>query len=110
MKKILAVFLIITMSISMIACGGSSKKGESKVPVIGNWECEKEDSTLQFNEDHTGKVINRGETMEVTWKYDEASHLLLVTLVEEDWTEEATYMSDSDEIYVDGWLYNRVEE
>lgn len=125
MKKLLAMLLVAVMSFSLVACGGETEtdsndkqqeisqtdnENASKNSVVGKWEYAEENSTLVLNEDNSGELTNNDKTEAITWKYDDDSHTILVTLVDSDWTEECTYMAEDDTIYVDQWLYSRVTE
>ena len=108
MKKLIAILMLAVMCMSLVACGGGNTKKEKS--IVGKWECAEENSVLEINEDKTGEIFVYGELLELTWLYDETSHLLVLTLVDGDMTEEATYMADDDVLYCDGWIYTRVAE
>ena len=127
MKKLFALLLAVTMCFALVACGGETqtndnatqqsnnevKKDEkdtaSKVVVVGKWTCDKDNSTLLINEDNTGEINLGEEVIAITWKYDEATHLMIVTATEKGWDDEVTYFESDDTLYVDSMTYVRAE-
>lgn len=127
MKKLFALLLAVTMCFALVACGGETqtndnatqqsnnevKKDEkdtaSKVVVVGKWACDKDNSTLLINEDNTGEINLGEEVIAITWKYDEATHLMIVTATEKGWDDEVTYFESDDTLYVDSMTYVRAE-
>ena len=127
MKKLFALLLAVTMCFALVACGGETqtndnatqqsnnevKKDEkdtaSKVVVVRKWACDKDNSTLLINEDNTGEINLGEEVIAITWKYDEATHLMIVTATEKGWDDEVTYFESDDTLYVDSMTYVRAE-
>lgn len=127
MKRLFALLLAVTMCFALVACGGETqtndnatqqsnnevKKDEkdtaSKVVVVGKWACDKDNSTLLINEDNTGEINLGEEVIAITWKYDEATHLMIVTATEKGWDDEVTYFESDDTLYVDSMTYVRAE-
>ena len=104
MKKIIALLLLTVICFSLVACGNKAEK-----ELVGNWFCEEENNTLVIEEDGTGTFTSDGSTCELTWTYDEASRLIILTLDNGSWTQECTYLEDSDTIYGDGLTFKRVK-
>ncbi len=95
MKKIIVLFLVAVMCLSLVACGNnadkentgnnaetnntqiSDKKAEAEKAIIGTWKRDNESVHLQhivtFNENHTGLYYHSQlkKEGEITWKYDE---------------------------------------
>ena len=104
MKKIGCLVLVFVISFTLFACGAT--KTENK--IYGKWVWESQ--TLVLNEEYTGELIRNGVARPLTWKYDEASHLVVITLSDSGSTDEATYMEADDTLYIDGATFVRVSE
>lgn len=105
MKRILALMLLCFMCVSLVACGGANESTRSA--VMGSWICEEDGSVVQINEDSTGSVSYDEDVINFTWKYDEATRMLLATLVDDTYTEALTYIEVDDTMYAGGLVYKR---
>ena len=104
MKKIIALLLLTVMCLSFAACSGKDEI------IVGTWYCEEWNDTLVINEDGTGTfTINGKETQALTWTFDKASGLIVLTLDDGDLTQECTYLEESDTLYGDGITFVRVK-
>ena len=112
MKKIIALILIIAACLSITACKKDKNDGgTNEAPkVVGSWYCQETNYSLIINADGTGTLTTDEATDSLKWIYDTSSHLLVLTVSDDPWTQECTYMTDSDTIYGGGLTFTRVNK
>ena len=113
-RRILMFLLIISLSLSVIACGEKQESNtntennqtESVTPtqsvasLVGTWRDvseEPEFDFIVFSEDYTGRIIDESE--EVEFKYVVAEDAITMTAIQVDGevaTEEVTFVLDGD--------------
>ena len=86
MKKIIALLLVATMCLTLIACGVSAKK-----EIVGEW---KHNSwIMSFNDDGTG-VDPEGKSL--SWTYDKKENKYVVTSSIHDLEFDVSIKTDDD--------------
>lgn len=108
MKKIIALLLLAITCLSFVACNSNNDKD---VVIVGRWYCEEEEMTLEISSEGTGTFTDNDKTSELTWTFDDASRLIILVVDDRDgeWTQECTYLEESDTIYGDGLSFKRVK-
>ncbi len=73
MKKAIVWFMVIMMSVGLLAgCGEKEKESETEaeVTIVGTWEYKAMECAYSFNEDETGAYIFGGVEMPFTYTDD----------------------------------------
>lgn len=119
MKKILSLFLIFWLCLSLIACGVTSetdrKLSKKEKEIVGTW-VSPQLFTIKFKKDGTGTVADSSPNSKFTWKYDKELKCYSVAMSSEDgvktfdFTIHKTKNSDVSYIIINGEFFYRTED
>ena len=77
MKKIIALFLLLSIALSLAACGGAPKEVDPATAIVGKWKNEAGDQ-MEFTANCGGTVVNGSMQLTCTWQYVAAEGKVLV--------------------------------
>ena len=100
-KRVFALALVLAMSLSLVACGGSDEESseESKKPSIeGSWVYEEDGQkvTYTFKEDGTGIMSIAGITIDITYETNDDELTITTNIMNEESSEIYNYEVDGD--------------
>ena len=109
MKKFTALLLVVILSLCLAACSGSNDSQQNTKSInvtsraVGTWVGTSfyGDFMLVLNKNKTGTLTQDGSTESVTWFVDEATRLVIITMIEADYDykQAFTYLESTDALY-----------
>lgn len=109
MRKFAALLLAVIVLNCLIGCGenSDSRQNANNINVtsraVGTWVGTSfyGDFMLVLNKDKTGELTQDGSTEPVTWFVDEATRLVVITMIEADYDykQAFTYLESTDALY-----------
>ena len=76
MKKIIALFLLLCIALSLIACGGPAEV-DPATAIVGKWK-DADGNVMEFTANNGGTVVNGSMPLTCTWQYVAADDKFLV--------------------------------
>lgn len=77
MKKIIALFLLLSIALSLAACGGAPKEVDPATAIVGKWKNEAGD-VMEFTANCGGTCVNGSMPLTCTWQYVASDNKFLV--------------------------------
>ena len=119
MKRILSFILVLSICLSLCACGNGTTNSKTEtvqnkkktIEVVGNWTATNETSRvyISLNEDYTGEMESEGIAFKFTWKYDKSTHDVTIDFEAVGLPGKLTYVPENDTlIFLDGTVLSRV--
>ena len=76
MKKIIALFLLLTIALSLVACGGPAEV-DPATAIVGKWQ-DANGNIMSFDANHAGTCVISGRQTTCSWQYMTADDNFLI--------------------------------